>query len=132
VKQLLNNIDGDLKVPSFLVPKCPVCAEEMSVNLRCDDTFVEDDNWHIMSNKYTDFIENNKQKKVLLLEFGIGFNTPGIIRFPFEEMTYTSKDFKLIRFNDKYASVPKEIKEKSISVNENINEVINKIIENEE
>ncbi len=128
VKQLLNNIDDDLKVPSSLVPKCPVCAEEMSVNLRCDDTFVEDDNWHIMSNKYTNFIENNKQKKVLLLEFGIGFNTPGIIRFPFEEMTYTYKDFKLIRFNDKYASVPKEIKEKSISVNENINEVINKII----
>ena len=96
----------------------------MSVNLRCDDTFVEDDNWHNMSNKYDDFIKNNSDKNVLLLEFGIGFNTPGIIRFPFEQMTFMHDNFKLIRFNDRYAMIPDEIKDRSIPVTDSIGEVI--------
>lgn len=125
IRELLENIDSNLKVPSSLVPKCPVCGENMSVNLRCDDTFVEDDNWHKMNNKYDDFIKNNINKNVLLLEFGIGFNTPGIIRFPFEQMTFMHDNFKLIRFNDKYAMVPDEIKDRSISVTDSISEVIN-------
>lgn len=124
ISEMLSNIDSDLKIPASLVPKCPICGENMSVNLRCDDTFVEDDNWHIMKNKYDDFIKNNVDKKVLLLEFGIGYNTPGIIRFPFEEMVFTHDNFKLIRFNDKYADVPGSIASKSISVSDNISEVI--------
>ena len=116
VKKMLNNIDDNLKIPSSLVPKCPVCGEDMSVNLRCDDTFVEDDNWYKMSKNYDDFIKNNQDKNVLLLEFGIGFNTPGIIRFPFEQMTFTHDNFKLIRFNKEYSIVPDVINNKAISV----------------
>ena len=118
VKEWLSNIDSDLKIPTSLVPKCPVCGENMSVNLRCDDTFVEDDNWYKMQNKYDDFIKNNSDRNVLLLEFGIGFNTPGIIRFPFEQMTFMHDKFKLIRFNDKYYEVPIDIKDKSIEVDD--------------
>ena len=121
---MLNYIDDDLKIPSKLVPKCPVCGHTMSVNLRCDDTFVEDENWNILQNNYEDFLKNNSEKKVLLLEFGVGFNTPGIIRFPFEQMTFTHDNFKLIRFNDKYSMIPKEIKDRSISVSDGIDEVI--------
>ena len=121
---MLENIDSDLKIPTYLVPKCPVCGENMSVNLRCDDTFVQDDNWYIKEKKYNDFIKNNSGKNVLLLEFGIGFNTPGIIRFPFEEMTYKHDNFLLIRFNNKYYEVPNEIKDKSISVSDSIEETI--------
>lgn len=121
---MIQNIDKDLKIPSSLVPKCPVCGRVMAVNLRCDDTFVEDDNWYLMQNKYDDFIKNNSDKNVLLLEFGIGFNTPSIIRFPFEEMTFMHDNFKLIRFNDKYANVPDELKYRSISITDSISEVI--------
>lgn len=124
VKEWLSNIDNDLKIPSNLVPKCPVCGENMSVNLRCDDTFVEDDNWYKMQNKYDDFIKNNSEKNVLLLEFGIGFNTPGIIRFPFEQMTFMHDNFNLIRFNDKYAMIPNKIQDRSISVTDSISETI--------
>ena len=130
VKEMLENIDEDLKIPSSLVPRCPVCGENMSVNLRCDDTFVEDDNWYKMQKNYDDFIKNNSNKKVLLLEFGIGFNTPGIIRFPFEQMTFMHDNFRLIRFNNKYAGVPQEIEKKSISVTDSIGgtlELIKKI-----
>lgn len=124
VKEMIQNIDKDLKIPSSLVPKCPVCGRVMAVNLRCDDTFVEDDNWYLMQNKYDDFIKNNSDKNVLLLEFGIGFNTPSIIRFPFEEITFMHDNFKLIRFNDKYANVPDELKYRSISITDSISEVI--------
>lgn len=127
VKEWLDNIDENLKIPTNLVPKCPVCGESMSVNLRCDDTFVEDDNWHTMQDAYNKFIRNNINKKVLLLEFGIGYNTPGIIRFPFEDMTYQNDNFKLIRFNNKYYDVPKEIKDRSIGVKDNISKIINEL-----
>lgn len=124
INEMLKNIDDNLKIPSDLVPKCPVCGNNMSVNLRCDDTFVEDEEWFNQEKNYDDFIKNNSDKKVLLLEFGVGFNTPGIIRFPFEQMTFIHSKFNLIRFNDKYSMVPKEISEKSISISDNINEVI--------
>ena len=124
VKEMISNIDADLKIPTELVPKCPICGENMSVNLRCDDTFVEDDGWYISQKNYDDFIINNSNKKVLLLEFGIGFNTPGIIRFPFEQMTYLHSNFRLIRFNDKFPEVSKEIKDRSMEVTDSIGEVI--------
>jgi len=93
----------------------------------CDDSFVEDDNWYKMQNKYDDFIKNSSDKNVLLLEFGIGFNTPGIIRFPFEQMTFMHDNFNLIRFNDKYAMIPNEIQDRSISVTDSISETIDLI-----
>lgn len=124
IKKMLENIDADLKIPTSLVPKCPVCGKDMSVNLRCDDTFVEDDNWRLLESKYEDFLKNNSNKNVLLLEFGIGFNTPGIIRFPFEQLTFIHNNFKLIRFNNKYAYVPDEIKSRSISITDSIGETI--------
>lgn len=127
VKEMINNIDDELKIPSSLIPKCPVCGKNMSVNLRCDNTFVEDDNWYLMQSNYNNFVKENLNKNVLLLELGVGFNTPGIIRFPFEQMTFMNKNFKLIRFNNKYAMIPDEIKSKSISVIDDINEIIDLI-----
>lgn len=128
IMKMIKNIDSDLKIPSSLVPKCPVCHENMSVNLRCDDTFVEDENWEKLNNNYNKFMKDNLDKKVLFLEFGVGFNTPGIIRFPFENLVYNYDNFKLIRFNDKYYKVPSEIKDRSISVKDDISKVIKELI----
>lgn len=88
--------DYDCKIPKELVPYCPNCGETMEVNLRKDDYFVEDDNWHKLHKNYEDFINKYKDKKILLLELGVGFNTPGTIRFPFEEMTAKLKNTTLI------------------------------------
>ena len=128
VMKMLDNIDEDLKIPSKLVPKCPVCHKNMSVNLRSDDTFVEDDNWRKLNKRYNKFIGDHINKKVLLLEFGVGFNTPSIIRFPFEQMTFDNENFKLIRFNDKYSMVPYEIESRSICVSEDIKKIIDKVL----
>lgn len=89
----------DFKIPSNLVPPCPVCDRHLVPHLRMDSYFIENENWRKASRAYTSFIQNNKTKKLLLLELGIGFNTPGIIRFPFEQMSINYKDTTLVRVN---------------------------------
>ena len=128
IKEMLET-NEDIKIPSELVPKCPVCGEEMEVNLRKDNFFVEDDYWEEHQNSYEKFINNNKNKKLLFLEFGAGFNTPGIIRYPFEELTYKLPNAFLIRVNDKYANVPNDIEDKAIGIKDDINEVIKGVSE---
>lgn len=105
VRTMVENIDENLRVPTELLPVCPECGEPLETNLRKDNFFVEDDYWHLQNKAYNDFIENAKGRKTLLLEFGIGFNTPVIIRFPFEAMTSQQPEWTLVRFNRDYLQV---------------------------
>lgn len=114
----------DCKIPSNLVMKCPICGGNMDMNLRKDANFVQDSNWYAMSQKYDDFLSRTKDKNMVLLEIGVGFNTPGIIRFPFEQMTNNSKKTTLIRINKDYPSTMLEIENKTISFNEDTNKII--------
>ena len=125
VEKMLDVIDEDLKVPSNLVPVCPVCKENMEPNLRKDEYFVEDDLWHKQSRAYRKFLEDNKDKKLVLLEFGVGFNTPGIIRFPFEQLVLSYDNWTLIRFNKDCRSMY-DLGDKLIEVTEDINEIFKK------
>ena len=128
IKEMLKK-NNNIKIPSELVPKCPVCGETMEVNLRKDNFFVEDDYWKEHSNNCEKFINDNKNKKILFLELGVGFNTPGIIRYPFEELTYKLPNAFLIRINDKYANVPNDIEDKAIGIQDDINKVIKGVCE---
>ena len=112
------------KIPSDLVMKCPVCGGNMDMNLRKDANFVQDENWYRQSRKYEDFLSRSKGKNVVLLEIGVGFNTPGIIRFPFERMTAISEKTTLIRINKDYPNPMLEIKNKTISFDEDTNKII--------
>ena len=98
VKEMIEKTQ-DCKIPKELVPVCPVCGEKMDTNLRKNAYFVQDDNWYKQSKNYEEFLERVKDKNVVLLELGVGFNTPTIIRFPFEQMTYQNPNWNLIRFN---------------------------------
>ena len=122
---VLPALDNILKKGNL--PKCPICEGRMEVNLRKDAFFVEDDNWVNMQKKYQNFVNENKDKKLLLIELGVGYNTPNIIRYPFEGLTYNLRYTNLIRVNNKYPDVPYEIKQKTISVKEDINEFIDKL-----
>lgn len=113
----------DCEIPTDLVMKCPVCKGNMDMNLRKDAYFVQDDNWYKQDKRYSDFIESNKHKNVVLLEFGVGFNTPGIIRFPFEQMTFENKNWTLVRFNKDTRSVF-DLRERFIEIKEDIKEII--------
>ena len=99
VLEMIEKTDDDLKIPSELVPICPVCGEEMDLNLRKDSFFVEDDTWNEQNQNYIDFIEKALKGNLLLMEFGIGFNTPIIIRFPFDGLMESNENVNLARFN---------------------------------
>ena len=127
IKEMLKE-NKNCRIPSRLVPKCPICGGNMEVNLRKDNFFVEDDYWHEREKSFEKFINDNKNKKILFLELGAGFNTPSIIRYPFEELTYKIKNAFLIRVNDKYAFVPNDIEDKSLEVEDDIAEVVRNMI----
>ena len=124
VEEMLNK-DEFCKIPTELVPYCPKCGEKMDINLRKDNYFVEDSIWHKLNKLYNKFINDYKDKKLLLIELGVGYNTPGIIRFPFEEMVMNYKDTYLIRINDKYNNLMLNIKDKVIVIKDDCSEVIN-------
>lgn len=117
----------DCKIPSSLVPKCPVCGGEMDINVRKDRYFVQDEDWDIAYNNYEKFIENNENKKIVFIELGVGYNTPGIIRYPFEQMTNKNDKAVLIRLNKDYPQGPIENKSKTISFTEDMMEVIERL-----
>ena len=113
----------ECKIPSNLVMKCPVCGGNMDMNLRKDANFVQDENWYKMSHKYEEFINGAQKRNLVLIEIGVGFNTPGIIRFPFEQITANNLKTTLIRINRDYPLPMLEIKDKTISFDEDTNKI---------
>ncbi len=75
-----------MAVPSELVPRCPHCGRPMTMNLRSDDKFVEDEGWHAAAERYENFLRTRSGQRLLFLELGVGRNTPGIIKYPFWRM----------------------------------------------
>lgn len=110
--------DGSLKiestpkmsVPTKLIPRCPYCGKPMSMNLRADDTFVEDEGWHAAAERYDNFIRTRASHKIVFLELGVGYNTPVIIKYPFWRMTQNNPDATYICINYGEAAAPSEIK----------------------
>ena len=123
IRQMLA-AERDMRVPAELIPRCPVCGRPMSLNLRSDDTFVEDDGWHAADRRYRDFLARQREKRVVFLELGTGYNTPGIIKYPFWQMTGAWPQAQLITVNIEDASVPEEIAAKSICIAADIKAVL--------
>ena len=119
----------ECKIPSELVMKCPVCGGNMDMNLRKDDKFVQDENWYKQLKAYKDFLKEMKNKNVVLLEIGVGFNTPGIIRFPFEKMTIENSKTRLIRINKNYLKCFLDIADKAITFTEEVKQILDDLKE---
>ena len=105
------------KIPGELVPKCPVCGGNMAMNLRVDNYFVEDENWHAAEDRFSRFLSACKDGKTVLLELGVGFNTPTIIRFPFEKLTREHENVSLVRLSRSKAMVPASLGERAVGIN---------------
>lgn len=117
----------NMKIPTELIPKCPVCGEEMTTNLRADDKFVQDEGWYSAAERYKKFLEDNLMKKILFFELGVGGNTPGIIKYPFWEMTRECENATFATINFGEAVVPKYIQDRSIVINSDIGEALFKL-----
>lgn len=114
----------DMRIPSELIPTCPNCGKPLTMNLRSDNRFVEDEGWHKAADRYSKFIREHKGK-VLFLELGVGFNTPSIIKYPFWQMTSENPEavYACLNYADAYA--PAEIEDRSIVIEGDIGEIIN-------
>ena len=114
----------DMRIPTELIPRCPKCGSPMTMNLRCDDTFVEDEGWHQASERYSQFLRRHQNTRMLLLDLGTGMNTPGIVKYSFWRMTHDWPDATYACLNYGEAYAPDEIKRKSICVNGDIGEIL--------
>ena len=118
----------DLRIPSELVPHCPHCSAPMTMNLRCDDTFVEDEGWHAASERYSDFLHRHQNMRVIYLELGVGGNTPVIIKYPFWQMTAKNSQTTYVCVNLGEAVAPVEIADRSILIDADIANVVEKLV----
>lgn len=115
----------DMTVASEYVPVCPVCGGNMDVHVRKNRYFVQDEAWYAAANRYEAFINRHAESgKVVLFELGIGYNTPAIIRYPFEQITYRNTQATLIRLNADYPYGPKETASQTIAFTEDMSKVI--------
>ena len=119
----------DMRVPSELVPMCPVCGKPMSMNLRADATFVEDEGWQAAAERYTNYLRAKSLKRTLYLELGVGGNTPGIIKYPFWQMTAANPLATYACLNYGEAVAPHEILGRSILIDADIDGVLDELLE---
>lgn len=118
----------DLRIPSELIPRCPVCGGPMKVNLRADETFVEDEGWHAASERYTEFIRRHKDGKVLFLDLGSGGNTPVIFKIPFIRWTMQNPNAIYATVNLGEAFTVDQIADRSIVIDADINDVLDTLL----
>ncbi|MFI3115618.1 MAG: Sir2 silent information regulator family NAD-dependent deacetylase [Clostridia bacterium] len=118
----------DMKIPTNLIPHCPKCGALMSLNLRKDDTFVQDKNWYKSLEKYEKFIDSTTDKNVVFLEFGVGYNTPGIIKYPFWNFTYKNKKATYVCINLETEGIPPEINNQSFIYNTDANKFLDNLL----
>ena len=110
----------DMKIPTELLPVCPHCGKPLTMNLRSDDKFVEDEGWHRAAERYENFLRTHAGQKILFLELGVGYNTPVIIKYPFWQMTAKNPNATYVCINQGQAVCPREIQQQSICINADI------------
>ena len=116
----------DMKIPTELIPKCPKCGKSLTMNLRSDDKFVEDEGWHQAAERYENFLRT-RNGKILFLELGVGYNTPSIIKYPFWQMTAKNPEATYACVNYGEAVCPEDIRKQSICIDGDIGQVIEEL-----
>lgn len=113
-----------MRVPSELVPHCPVCGRPMAMNLRCDESFVQDEGWYAARDRYEDFLRCHQGLRVLYLELGVGGNTPVIIKYPFWRLTAQNPNAFYVCVNLGEAAAPRELAARSLCIDGDIGAVL--------
>ena len=118
----------DMRIPTKLLPRCPKCGKPLTMNLRSDDTFVQDKGWYAAAQRYEDFLRRHKGSSMVFLELGVGYNTPGIIKYPFWNMTAQNPKAVYACLNAGQTYTPKEILSQSIAINHDIGGLFDQIV----
>ncbi len=120
-----------MRIPPELLPRCPHCGRPMTMNLRCDDTFVQDDGWHAAAVRYENFLRTRAGQRVLFWELGVGYNTPGIIKYPFWQMTAGNPKAIYACINQGQAACPREIEGQAVCIDGDIGDAVRALREKE-
>ncbi len=128
VRSMMEQQSG-MRVPAELLPRCPHCGRPMTMNLRADDRFVEDEGWHAASERYSDFLRRHEGMKTLFWELGVGYNTPVIIKYPFWQMTAKNPKSTYACINYGEAVCPQEIKKQSVCIDKDIGLVLQDLLQ---
>ena len=123
IRQMVEK-QSDMRIPEKLLPICLHCGKPMTMNLRSDNKFVEDEGWHKASKRYSEFLRRHRNMKVLFLELGVGYNTPVIIKYPFWQMTLKNPQAVYARVNYGEAFCLQEIQKQSICIDSDIGRVL--------
>ena len=110
----------DMKIPTELLPVCPHCGKALTMNLRSDNKFVEDEGWHRAAERYESFLRTREGGRILFLELGVGYNTPVIIKYPFWQMTAKNPSATYACINQGQAMCPREIQQQAICIDADI------------
>ena len=126
IRQMMERQE-DMKIPTELLPVCPHCGKPLTMNLRSDDRFVEDEGWHRAAERYENFLRARAGQKTLFLELGVGYNTPVIIKYPFWQMTVRNPKaiYACINLGDAYT--PDDIAARSICIDGDIGEILTQL-----
>ena len=117
----------DMRVPTELVPRCPRCGRPLTMNLRSDDTFVQDEGWYQAADRYAAFLRRHERSRVLYLELGVGYNTPGIIKYPFWQRTLQNPQATYVCLNAGQAAAPQAIAGQSLCLDGDIGETLSAV-----
>ena len=124
---LPDGVTATMSVPTALLPKCPHCGSPLTMNLRSDDKFVEDEGWQNAAVEYEVWLTAHQHQKVLYLEIGVGYNTPGIIKYNFWQQVYQNPDATYACLNMEESRIPKEIKAQSILISGDSDQIIREL-----
>ncbi len=117
----------NMRIPSELIPYCPVCSKPMTTNLRKDNTFVEDEGWHLAAKRYESFLNSAKDSNTLFLELGVGMNTPGIIKYPFLQMNALWENSFYISINMSKSYIPQDYTNRTLLIECDIADFITEV-----
>lgn len=123
IRQMMER-QTDMRIPTELLPVCPHCGNPFTMNLRSDNKFVEDEGWRLTAERYGNFLRTREKRKILFLELGVGYNTPGIIKYPFWRMTAKNRKAVYACINYGEAVCPKEIERQAICIDGDIGTVL--------
>lgn len=123
----LAEAEKDGRVPVSLIPRCPKCGDFMTTNIADSNFFFQTEHFRQKVQDYQNFIQKYDGKKLVILEFGVGWRNH-MIKKPLMELTAAQPQATYITFNKGEVYIPAEIAAKSIGVDGDIAEALDGIL----